>query len=145
MLAHKPNCLGKKYSAWNFSSSCTSCPHWVIYAELGSPGHLESTDLFRSVAGSGFELSICVQRTRRKAQGQCLSYFLHCLAVTWFFSVQCQRLWKWNGILDHLFSYCPRDQSSLGAGFSLLTVGSPQGSGSWEVSAKYLMEEYMVP
>lgn len=144
-MAHKPNYPGKNYSAWSFSSSRTSCPHWLSYAELGNSGYLESTDLFRSVSGSGFELSICVQRTRRKAQGRHLSYFLHCLAVTWFFSVQFQRLWKCNGILYHLFSYCPQFQISLGVGFSLLTVGSPQGSGSWEVSAKYLMEELMVP
>lgn len=34
LLAHKPNCPGKKHSAWSLRSSYVSHPHWEIYAEL---------------------------------------------------------------------------------------------------------------
>lgn len=80
LLANKPNCPGKKHSAWSLFSSYTSHLHWEIYAELGSPGSLERTELFRPVAVALRSASVC--------RVPCLSYFLHWLAVTWFFSVQ---------------------------------------------------------
>lgn len=105
LLAHKPNCPGKKHCAWSLRSSYVSHPYWEIYAELGSPGPLEGTDLFRPVV-----VALCSASVYREL---CLPYFLHWLAIHG--SLQCSAKGCGSGMefcINHLFSYCPRGQDS---------------------------------